>query len=126
LSSNLVLSTLLMVPAGFAIMVQLSGTNTLLQTIVPDEMRGRVMSFYSVSLIGMSTFGSLISGKLASYIGAPKTVWIGGAICLGGALIFRLRFPSIRKAMNPALTSRGTSNDDAGQSSALGPAVDYF
>jgi MFS family permease len=126
LSSNLVLSTLLMVPAGFTIMVQLSGTNTLLQTIVPDEMRGRVMSFYSVSLIGMSTFGSLISGKLASYVGAPKTVWMGGAICLGGALIFRLRFPSIRKAMKPELASPAALDGDPGQSPALGPAVDYF
>ena len=126
LSSNMIASTILVVPAGFTVMLQLSGTNTLLQTIVPDEMRGRVMSFYSLALMGMAPFGSLLAGKLADWMGAPKTVALGGAICLVAAVVFRLRFPSIRKAMAPILAEYIGAAGAATTSPAAEPAPDYF
>jgi MFS family permease len=125
-SSNLALSTVLVIPAGFAVMLQLSGTNTLLQTIVPDDMRGRVMSFYSVALMGMFPFGSLLSGKLAEYMGAPKTVALGGVVCFVAALVFRLRFPSIRKAMAPMLAQEPAAAGASGRSEPAEPVIDYF
>ncbi|HEY6328993.1 MAG TPA: MFS transporter, partial [Blastocatellia bacterium] len=132
-STKFILSTILMVPAGFTVMLQLSGTNTLLQTMVPDQMRGRLMSLYSVSLLGMAPFGSLLSGKLADMIGAPMTVALGGAICSIAALIFRLRFPSIRRAM-ASITGKQRSLDEQmpneeqvlGQAPAIKTAGDYF
>ena len=133
-SRNFVLSTILVIPAGFFVMLQLSGTNTLLQTIVPDDMRGRVMSFYSVSLMGMAPFGSLLSGKLADWMGAPKTVAVGGASCFVAAVIFRLRFPSIRRAMalivekeaGPGASQGPGGSDVAAPDQPIEPAIDYF
>jgi MFS family permease len=93
LSSNLFLSAAILAPAGFTLMIQMSGSNTLLQTVVPDRMRGRVMSFYSMSLMGMSPFGSLFAGAVATRIGAPRTVAVGGVLCLIGAVVFRFYLP---------------------------------
>jgi MFS family permease len=94
-STNLIISTALLVPAGFTLMVQMSGSNTLLQTIVPDRMRGRAMSFYAMSLMGMAPFGSLLAGAVATRIGAPHTVAAGGILCVAGALLFRFFLPSL-------------------------------
>jgi MFS family permease len=96
-SRSLVLSTILIVPAGFTIMIQMSGSNTLLQTIVPDAPRGRVMSFFSLCLMGISPIGSLVlvAGSLAARVGAPIAVAGSGAICLAGALVFRRYLASI-------------------------------
>jgi MFS family permease len=94
-SRNLIISTLLLVPMGFAIMLQMSGSNTLLQAMVDDRMRGRMMSFFSMSLMGMAPFGSLLGGAIARSIGAPKTLAIGGVICLLGAVVFSLRLSSL-------------------------------
>jgi MFS family permease len=88
LSRNLVLSTLLLVPVGFTLMLQMAASNTLLQSMVDDRLRGRVMSFYSMSLIGMAPFGSLLAGALADRVGAPLTVGAGGAVCIATALLF--------------------------------------
>jgi len=95
ISHNLVLSTLLLVPAGFTVMLHMSGSNTLLQTMSPDRMRGRAMSFYSMSLMGMAPLGSLFAGAVATRIGAPQTVAVGGVLCIAGALIFRPHLPSL-------------------------------
>ena len=93
-STNLVLSIALLVLSGFTLMLQMSGSNTLLQTMVPDRMRGRVMSFYTLSLMGMAPFGSLFAGAVSTRIGAPHTVAVGGILCLAGALLFKLYLPS--------------------------------
>jgi MFS family permease len=82
LSRNLVLSIVLLVPIGFTLMLQMAASNTLLQSMVDDRLRGRVMSFYSMSLMGMSPFGSLLAGAVAARIGAPATVGAGGALCI--------------------------------------------
>jgi MFS family permease len=103
-SRNLIFSTLLLVPMGFTVMLQMSGSNTLLQAMVDDRMRGRMMSFFSMSLMGMIPFGSLLAGAIARSIGAPKTLAIGGAICLLGATVFSLRLSNLKNQAALLLT----------------------
>jgi MFS family permease len=100
-SERLWLSLLLLVATGFCFMQQMASSNTILQTIVDDEKRGRVMSFYSMALQGVAPFGSLIAGAAASRIGAPHTLMIGGAICVGGAALFALQLPTLRRLIRP-------------------------
>ena len=90
------LSAALLVPAGFCMMLQMSSSNTLIQSMVPDDLRGRVMSVYAMSLIGMAPFGALFAGAVADRLGAPVTVIMGAVACLGGAAIFGLHLPKIR------------------------------
>jgi MFS family permease len=87
--------------AGSGMMQQMAGSNTLLQTIVDDDKRGRVMSFYSMAFMGMAPIGSLIAGFSASRIGAPHTLVIGGILCIVGAAWFAFHLPSIRKEIRP-------------------------
>jgi MFS family permease len=107
LSRNLVVSALLLVPIGFTLILQMSASNTLLQTMVSDRMRGRVMSFYSMSLMGMAPFGSLFAGAMASRIGAPYTVASGGALCFIGAMLFWLRLPALSRQVLPLFVAQG-------------------
>jgi MFS family permease len=96
ISRNVVLSTILLVPAGFCLLLQMSASNTLMQSMVPDRMRGRLMSFYAMSLMGMAPFGSLLSGAVATRLTAPVTVALGGGLCLGASLLFWMRLPGLR------------------------------
>jgi len=96
LSRTFWLSAALLLPVGFAMMVQMASTNTLIQTMVPDRLRGRVMAVYSMMFMGMAPFGALLAGVLAEHLGAPKTVAFGGVICLLGAAAFRRHLPSWR------------------------------
>jgi MFS family permease len=88
LSRILWFSLLLMFIAGFGIMVQVASSNTLLQTIVDDNMRGRVMSFFAVSFMGMAPFGSLLAGSLAGMMGVANTLMMGGICCVMGATVY--------------------------------------
>jgi MFS family permease len=90
------LSAVLLVPVGTALMVEMASSNTLIQAMVPDRLRGRVMAVYSMMFMGMAPFGALVAGSLAERIGAPATVAAGGTICLVGAGIFSLRLPALR------------------------------
>ena len=90
------LSALLLLPIGFSMMVEMASSNTLLQVMVPDHLRGRVMAVYSMMFMGMAPFGALLAGGLAGRWGAPKTVAAGGAICAVGSIIFRWRLPKLR------------------------------
>lgn len=92
------LSAALLVPTGFAMMVQMAASNTLLQMMVPDALRGRVMSLYSMMFMGMAPIGALLAGGAADVIGAPMTVAAGGALCILAAFWFRRRLPRIRGA----------------------------
>jgi len=89
-------SLLLMVVTGFGMMVQMASSNTILQTIVTEDKRGRVMSFYSMAFQGVAPFGSLFAGALAGLIGPDRTVVVGGVACLVGALLFALELPRLR------------------------------
>ncbi len=90
------LSALLLVPVGFAMMLQMSSSNTLVQAMVPDRLRGRVMAVYSMMFMGMAPIGALLAGSLANYFGAPATVAFGGAVCIVGSLFFGRKLPSFR------------------------------
>ena len=96
LSRNFWLSTFLLVPVGFSMMVNLASSNTLIQSMVPDRLRGRVMAVYSMMFVGMAPFGALLAGVLANIAGAPVTVAIGGTVCVAGAIVFRSHLPRIR------------------------------
>jgi MFS family permease len=106
-SKFLWLSLLLMLFVGGAMMVQMAASNTILQTIVEDDKRGRVMSFYSMAFLGMAPFGSLLAGTLATRIGAPRTVMLTGSVCIAGAALFAFCLPAIRKAIRPIYAGLG-------------------
>jgi MFS family permease len=93
--------------ASFGVMVQMAASNTILQTIVEDEMRARVMSFYAVTVLGMIPVGSLLCSGLVVIIGAPYTVALGGVVSLAGAIYFSLILPELRAAARPMLERAG-------------------
>jgi MFS family permease len=101
------LSMVMMIPTGFGMMVQMTSTNTLLQTIVDEDKRGRVMSFYAMAFMGMVPFGSLFAGSLASKIGAPMTTMIGGIFCIFGSVLFAKKLPSLRAMVRPIYAEKG-------------------
>ncbi len=96
-----------LVVAGFGFMVQMASSNTVIQTIVDDEKRGRVMSFYMMAFLGTAPFGSLVAGWLSSRIGAGHTLFVGGACCIVGALWFANALPAIRVAVRPIYVRLG-------------------
>lgn len=96
LSRTFWFSAVILVPVGFSLMLQMGSSNTLIQSMVPDHLRGRVMSVYSMMIMGMAPFGGLLAGIVADRLGAPTTVAIGGVICLAAAGIFRTQLPEIR------------------------------
>jgi MFS family permease len=101
LSTRLWLSLPLMLVTGFGMMQGLTSSNTIIQTLVDEKMRGRVMSYYTMAFVGMAPFGSLLAGTLAHAIGAPRTVIICGIACIAGGIWFWSRLPHIRKDMRP-------------------------
>ncbi len=96
LSHTFLYSAIILVPVGFALMLQMGGTNTLIQSMVPDQLRGRVMGVYSMIIIGLAPVGGLLAGVIADRTGAEFTVAIGGVICLVTALIFWTQLAAIR------------------------------
>jgi MFS family permease len=107
MSRILWVSLALMLVCGFGMMQQMAASNTIIQTIVEESKRGRVMSFYTVAFVGMAPFGSLLAGALAHEIGAPLTVMLSGAFCIAGAAWFATQLPSIRKLMRPIYIDLG-------------------
>ena len=95
------LSMLLLLLVGFGMMQGLTSSNTIIQTIVPEDKRGRVMSYYTIAFVGMAPFGSLMAGTLAQAIGAPRTVEISGVCCIAGALWFTTQMKTVKTAMRP-------------------------
>jgi len=107
LSRVLWLSFSLLLLVGFGMMVQMASSNIVLQTIVDDTKRGRVMSLYTMSFMGMAPFGSLLGGSLAHGIGAPATLVIGGATCLLGSFLFMRKLPLMRELVRPIYLEKG-------------------
>ncbi len=101
------LSLLLMLVCGFGMMQQMAASNTIIQTIVEDSKRGRVMSFYAMAFVGMAPFGSLLAGGLAHAIGAPRTVMLSGVCCVAGAAWFATQMPTIRRLIRPIYVDLG-------------------
>jgi MFS family permease len=101
------LALLLMIVTGFGFMVQMAASNTVLQTIVDEDKRGRVMSFYTMAFMGTAPFGSLLAGWVADKIGAPHTLLFGGIGCVLGALWFATTLPRLRRDVTPIYVKIG-------------------
>jgi hypothetical protein len=106
-SKSLAISLILMTITGFGMMQQMAASNTIIQTIVEDNKRGRVMSFYAMAFVGMAPFGSLLAGISAHAMGAPLTVMLSGACCLAGAIWFATQVRAIRKLIRPIYVDLG-------------------
>jgi MFS family permease len=96
-----------MIVTGFGMIVQTASSNTILQTIVDEDKRGRIMSFYAMAFMGMVPFGSFVAGGLAERIGAPNTLIISGVSCIIGSLFFFTKLPLIRKIVRPIYVQMG-------------------
>jgi MFS family permease len=101
------MSLAFMFTTGMGLMVMIAAGNTLLQTIVDDDKRGRIMSFFGVAVIGVVPFGSLVAGSLAGMIGVPYTLLIGGGFCIVGSLCFARTLPQLRAAIHPIYLRKG-------------------
>jgi len=112
-STALWLSMLTLFVMGFALMQQNASSNTILQTIVDDDKRGRVMSFYIMAFMGMAPFGSLWAGAMASRIGAPSTLVISGIGCLLASIWIAMRYKSIRQMVLPIYVQMGIAPEVA-------------
>ncbi len=106
------LSFVLLLPAGFAMMLEMAVSNTLIQAMVPDHLRGRVMAVYSMMFMGMAPMGALGAGVVAQKLGAPWTVAIGGAVCLVGAGIFARRLPGLRTQARQLIIAQGMAGGE--------------
>lgn len=111
ISTSVLLSAALLTFTGFGMMVQMVASNTIIQTIVDDTMRGRVMSFFAMSFAGTMPFGSLYAGSLASSIGAPRTLIISGIVCIAVALLFYRRLKPMREVIRPIYHKMGILPD---------------
>lgn len=107
MSKTLWVSLVLMLFCGFGMMQQMAASNTIIQTIVEDDKRGRVMSFYAVAFVGMAPFGSLLAGVSARAIGAPHTVILSGVCCVAGAAWFATQVRTIRRLIRPIYVDLG-------------------
>jgi len=105
------LSVLLLVAVGCGWMVLIAASNTALQTLADDPMRGRVMSLFSMMIVGMAPFGSLLAGWATDQVGAPLVVAIGGGFCAITGMIFARQLPRLREAAKPILAARGIIMD---------------
>lgn len=101
------ISLLLMVFVGMGLMLQTASSNTILQTITEDDKRGRVMSFYTMAIMGTAPFGSLLAGGSAKVIGTPYTILIGGIFSIIGAMFFLSKLPELRKSVRPVYIKMG-------------------
>ena len=107
LSRSLWLSLLVLPFTGFGMMQEMASTNTILQTIVEDDKRGRVMAYYAMAFQGIAPFGSLLAGAASARIGAPATLAAGGILCIAGAAWFAFRLPSLRELVHPIYVRLG-------------------
>jgi MFS family permease len=111
LSRYILLSLACMLLTGFGMMTVLTSCNTILQTIVEEDKRGRVMSFYTMAFMGMVPFGSLMGGGLATQIGAPGTLMFGGICCIAASFLFARKLPLLRRVARPIYIDRGIISD---------------
>ncbi len=117
------LSVALLVPVGFSMVVSMASSNTLIQAMVPDEIRGRVMSVYSMVFMGGGPLGALLAGTLAQTIGAPATVAAGGALSIAAAIVFRFRLPAHRVVARELILAQQIAGGEPAQE-ATGPPPD--
>ena len=109
------LSAALLLPVGYSVMLQMASTNTLIQTMVPDQLRGRVMALYSMMFMGMAPFGALLGGALAHRMGAPAAVAVGGVACVLGAIWFGRELPTLRIEARRMIVAQGLAGGEPAQ-----------
>lgn len=107
MSTHMPVSLFVLFFSGLGMMVQMAACNTIIQTIVDDSKRGRVMSIYTMAFMGLMPIGSLIMGSLAHSIGAPLTIMAGGALCLAGAIRFSVSLPVLQSELRPIYIQKG-------------------
>ena len=112
-SKSLAVSMAVLAVTGFGIMAHMAASNTILQTIADDDKRGRVMSFYTMAFIGTAPIGSLLSGVMASSIGASNTLIVCSVSCLAASVVFASKLPSIRLAIRPIYRKMGIISEVA-------------
>lgn len=122
-------SLILMFFVGLGLMLHTASSNTILQTITDEDKRGRVMSFYTMAIMGTAPFGSLLAGFMAKTIGTPYTIMIGGLSSLAGALMFLKKLPALRNIVRPVYEKMGiipevataiqTASEPAGETNSL-------
>ena len=115
------IAALCLLPVGYCIMLQLGATNTLLQTMAPDRLRGRTMAIYSMTFTGAAPVGALLAGAAAQRFGAPLTVAAGGGLCLLGAAVFARLLPQIRE---PARALIRSATAEAEADAGMGPRAE--
>ena len=113
------LSVLAMPVIGFGLLVQTAASNTVIQTLVEDRMRGRVMSFYSMAFMGMMPLGSLFSGLMSRLVGAPITMLLNGLLCMAGTLIFVRHLKTLRRQVHPIYVEKGIIAESSVRLSAV-------
>ncbi|HYA39873.1 MAG TPA: MFS transporter [Syntrophobacteraceae bacterium] len=101
LSRSFALSIICLLMAGFGMMTQIASSNTIIQTIVEEDKRGRIMSLYAMSFMGVMPFGSLLAGSIADRIGVQFTLLLGAACCITGASIFAMKLPMLCDRLKP-------------------------
>jgi len=111
-STHFWLSAALLLPVGFGMMLQMSSSNTLIQAMVPDRLRGRVMAVYSMMFMGMAPFGAFFAGALADRLGAPVTVAMGAVAAVGGAALFYLNLSKIRVEGRQLIVAQALAGGD--------------
>lgn len=111
LSKYFELSLLLLVPAGFSVMIQMAATNTLIQSLVKDSMRGRMMGLYTMMFLGMAPFGSLLAGFLAERFSAPTALLLGGVACISSAFVFGIKLRHMKIDDQLSLSLPETTTD---------------
>jgi len=116
------LSVAMLVPVGFAMMVQMASSNTLIQAMVPDRLRGRAMAVYSMMFMGMAPIGSFLSGWSADHIGAQWTLAIGGVVAIIGAAFFARNLPKIRVEARELIIAQGMAGGEPAQEVTAGSA----
>jgi MFS family permease len=109
------LSVALLLPAGYCMMLQMACSNTLIQSMVPDQLRGRVMALYSMMFMGMAPFGALLGGAIADRMGAPVTVATGGLACVLGAVWFGRTLPELRIEARRLIVAQGLAGGEPAQ-----------
>jgi MFS family permease len=122
LSKSFWLSMVLLMPVGAFMNVHMAGTNTLIQSMVPDRLRGRVMSVYAMMFQGMAPFGALLGGFLGHSFGAPIAVRISGATCLLGGVVFAIFLPGMRPQLRELVRAQGFAGQSAANEVAAQPA----
>ena len=119
LSRSFTLSIICLFLAGFCMMIQIASSNTIIQTIVDEDKRGRIMSLYAMSFMGVMPFGSILAGSVADRIGVQFTMLLGAACCITGALIFALKLPMLCELLRPVFANMGICETEQPKSKHL-------